>query len=73
MLKMTSLDCSNDINLLFVFIKYAKTSYFVPLDQIGVVGIQVEKPRGNPHEKYRGVPNGGVIKGCDKGGVIKGV
>ena len=32
----------------------------------------MEKPRGNPHEKYRGVPKGGVIKGCDKGCVIKG-
>ena len=30
---------------------------------IAVVGIQVEKPRGNPYEKYRGVPKGGVIKG----------
>ena len=47
-------------------------SYFVPLGYIAVVGIQVEKPRGNPYEKYRGVPKGGVIKGCDKGGVIKG-
>ena len=31
--------------------------------------ISVEKPRGNPYEKYRGVPKGGVIKGCDKGHV----
>ena len=38
-------------------------SYFVPVDYIGVVGIQVEKPRGNLHEKYRGVPKGGMIKG----------
>ena len=53
--------------------KYAKTSYVVPVDYIGAVGIQVEKPRGNPHEKYRGVPKGGVIKGYDKGCVIKGV
>ena len=48
-------------------------SYFVHLGYIAVVGIQVEKPRGNPYEKYRGVPKGGVIKGCDKRGVIKGV
>ena len=48
-------------------------SNFVPLGYIAVVGIQVEKPRGYPHEKYRGVPKGGVIKGCDKGVVIKGV
>ena len=47
MLMMTSLDCSHDIILLFVLIKYAKTCYFVR-----VVGIQVEKPRGNPNEKY---------------------
>ena len=53
--------------------KYAKLSYFVLLGYIAVVGIQVEKPRGNNHEKYRGVPKGGVIKGCDKGGVIQGV
>ena len=32
----------------------------------------MEKPRGNPHEKYRGVSKGGLIKGCDKRGVIKG-
>ena len=34
------------------------------------------KPVSHPistHEKYRGVPKGGVIKGCDKGGVIQGV
>ena len=37
-----------------------------------VVGIQVEKSRGNPYEKYRGVPKGGVMKGCDKKDVIKG-
>ena len=48
-------------------------SYFVHLGYIAVVGIQVEKHRGNPYEKYRGVPKGGVIKGCDKRGVIKGV
>ena len=48
-------------------------SYFVPLGYISVVGIQVEKPLGNRHEKYRGVPKGNVIKGCDKGVVIKGV
>ena len=70
---MTSFDCSSDVILLFVLIKYAKMFYFVPLGYIAVVGIQVEKPRGNPHEKYRGVPKGGVIKGCDKGVVIKGV
>ena len=70
---MTSLDCSPDVILLLVLIKYAKMSYFVPLGYIAVVGIQVEKPRGNPYEKYRGVPKGGVIKGCDKGGVIQGV
>ena len=66
---MTSLDCSPDVILLFVLMKYAKMSYFVPHGYIAVVGIQVEKPRGNPHEKYRGVPKGGVIKGCDKGHV----
>ena len=55
---MTSLDCSPDVILLFVFIKYAKMPYCVPLGFI-----QLEKPRGNPHEKYRGVPIGGVIKG----------
>ena len=49
---MTSLDCSPDVILLFVLIQYAKMSYFVPLDYIAVVGIQVEKPRGDPHEKY---------------------
>ena len=48
-------------------------SYFVPVDYIVVVGIQVEKPRGNPHVKYRGVSKGDMIKGCDKGCVIKGV
>ena len=58
-----SLDCSPDVILLFFFVKYAKTSYFVPVDYIGVVGIQVKKkektkPRGNPHEKYRGGPKG---------------
>ena len=56
---MTSLDCSPDVFLLFVVIKNAKTSYL----HIGVVGIQAEKPRGNPHEKYRGVPNRDMIKG----------
>ena len=52
--KMTSLDCSLYVILLFALIKYAKTSYFVPLDYIGVVGIKAEKTRGtcNPHEKY---------------------
>ena len=51
---MTSLDCSLYVILLFALIKYAKTSYFVPLDYIGVVGIKAEKTRGtcNPHEKY---------------------
>ena len=44
---MTSLDCSPDVILLFVLMKYAKMSYFVPLGYIAVVGIQVEKPRGN--------------------------
>ena len=48
-------------------------SYFVSLGYIAVVGIKAEKPRGNPHEKYRGVPKGGVIKVCDKGGVIQRV
>ena len=67
---MTSLDCSPDVFLLFVLIKYAKMSYFILLHCCR--SIQVEKPRGNPNEKYRGVPKGGVIKGCDKGGVIKG-
>ena len=70
---MTSFDCSPDVILLFVLRKYAKMSYSVPLDYIAVVGIQVEKPRGNPHDKHRGVPKGGVIMGCDKGLVIKGV
>ena len=55
---MTSHDCSPDVILLFVFMKYAKMSYFVPLVYIDFVGIQVEKPRGNPHEEYRGVPKG---------------
>ena len=64
---MMSLDCSSDIILLFVLIKYAKMFYFVPLGYIAVIGIQVEKPRGNPHEKYRGVPKGCVIKGVIKG------
>ena len=42
---MTSLDCSHDVILLFVFkIEYTKKSYS---DYIGV-GIQVEKARGNP-------------------------
>ena len=71
---MTSLDCSPDVILIICFlIKFTKTSYFVPLDYIGVEGIQAEKPRGHPHEKYRGVPNGGVINRCDKRDVIKGV
>ena len=61
-----ALDCSPNVVLLFVLIKYTKTSYFVPFDYIVVVGIQEKKPRSNPHEKYRGVPNGVVIKGCDK-------
>ena len=69
---MTSLDCSPDVILLFVLMKYAKMSFF-PLGYIAVVSIQVEKPRGNPHEKYGGVPKGGVRKGCDKGGVMQGV
>ena len=70
---MTSLDCSPDVILLLVLIKYAKMSYFVPLGYIAVVGIQMEKPRGNPYEKYRGVQKGGVIRGCDKRGEIKGM
>ena len=45
-------------------------SYFVPLDYIAVVVIQVKKPRGYPHEKYRGAPKGGMIKGFDKRVVI---
>ena len=69
---MTSLDCSPDVILLFVLMKYAKMSFF-PLGYIAVVDIQVEEPRGNPHDKYRGVPKGCVIKGCEKGGVIQGV
>ena len=44
---MTSLDCSPDVILLFVLMKYTKMSYFVPLVYIDFVGIQVEKPRGN--------------------------
>ena len=59
MFKLTSLDFSPDVILSFVSIEYSKTSYFVPVDYTGVVSIQVEKPRGNPHEKYRGVPKGG--------------
>ena len=39
---MTSFDCSSDVILLFVLIKYAKMFYFVPLGYIAVVGIQVE-------------------------------
>ena len=67
MLKIASLDCSPDIILLFVFIKYAKMSYFVPLDCIVHIRIQVEKPRSNPHEKQ------GCSKwGCNKGGGDKG-
>ena len=38
--------------------KYAKTIYVVPLEYFRDEGIRVEKPRGNPHEKYRGVPKG---------------
>ena len=57
-----SLDCSPDVTLFFVLIKYSKTCYFVPVNYIGVVGIQLEKPWGNSHEKYTGVPKGGVIK-----------
>ena len=44
------------------FNKIRQNVLFVPVDYIGVVSIQVEKSRGNPHEKYRGVPKGGVIK-----------
>ena len=47
-----------EVILLLVLIKYAKMSYFVPLGYIAVVGIQVEKPPGNPYEKYRGVLKG---------------
>ena len=50
---MTSLDCSPDVILILVLIKYAKMSYVVPLGYIAVVGIQVEKPRSNPYENYR--------------------
>ena len=46
--------------------KYVITSYFVPVDYIGVLGIQKEKPRGYPHEKEGGVPKRDVLKGCDK-------
>ena len=56
---MTSVHCSLDVILLFVLIKYTKTFQSIPVDYSGVVGIQAE----NPHEKYRGVPKGGVIKG----------
>ena len=59
-MKMTSIDCSPDVILLFVLMNYP---YFVPLDYTDVVGIKVEKPRGNPYEKYRAVPKWGVIKG----------
>ena len=64
---MTSLDCSSDVILLFVLKTYAKMFYFVPLGNIAVVGIQVEKPRGNPHEKYRGLIKGTCMylyQGC---------
>ena len=64
---LPSPDCSLVVILLFVLIKYTKTSYFVPLDYIRVVGIQAERPPGNPQEKHKGVP-----KGFDEGGVIKG-
>ena len=37
------------------------------------LGDVYKRQRGNPYEKYRGVPKWGVIKGCDKGDVIKGV
>ena len=61
-LKKTPLDCLPDVIFSFVFEKkYAKTYYFVPIDYIGVVGIKAKKSRGNPHEKYRGIPKGGVI------------
>ena len=61
---MTSLDCLPDVILLFVLIIIMPK---LRRGYIAVVGIQVEKPRSNPHEKCRGVPKGGVIKGCDKG------
>ena len=53
MSSLPSPDCSPLVILLFVLIKYAKTSYFVLLDYIGGEGIQAEKPRGNPHEKHK--------------------
>ena len=37
----------NDVTWLFTWRHF--------IDYTGVVGIQVEKPRGNPHEKYRDV------------------
>ena len=55
---MMSTDCSLEVILIIVLIKYPKTSYIVPLDYIGIEGIQIEKPGCNPNEKYRGVPKG---------------
>ena len=66
----------NDVTWLFTwhhFINKLRQNVlfcFVPLD--GVVGIQAEKPRGIPHEKYIGVSNGSVIKGLLYGGCDKG-
>ena len=61
---MPSPDCSPDVILLFVLIKYAKTSYFILLDNIGGVGIQAENPEPGrkPHEIHKG-----VLKRFDKG------
>ena len=53
--------------------KYAKTSYFVPVDYIGVVGTQVENLEVIRMKNNRVVPKEGVIKGYNKGCVIKGV
>ena len=53
-------------HFIICFNKICQNVLFCPLDYIAVASIQVEKPRGNPHEKYRGVPKGGVIKGMCK-------
>ena len=37
---MMSIDCSPDVILIIVLIKYAKTSYIVPFDYIGIVSIK---------------------------------
>ena len=61
-LKITLIDCSHEAILLFVLIRYAKMSYFVLLDYIGIAGIQAERLEVNRIKKNRGFPKGGVIK-----------